>query len=210
MVTELDISTWKRKSQYYFFKNYQNPFFNIVANVDVDNLYQYCKKNKLSFFLGCLFISLKTANDIFEFRLRFKEDKVVIYDKIHAGSTILTDNENFLFCHFNFNEDIKAFCREGVLNIQRQKESNILDVNANKQALIYHTSIPWISFTGVSNTQEFGKSEGIPKIVFGKFFEENGRKKMPLSVEVHHALMDGFHIGKYFQNFQKNADQIAD
>ena len=208
MPEELDLETWKRKSQYEFFKDYDNPFFYFFANVDATNLYQYTKKHKLSFFLSCLFLSLKTANEIFEFRLRIEGEKIIIYDTLDAGSTILNDDETFLFTYFNFNQDIKIFCEEGLRTIEKQKTSKILDGNVDKQDLIYHSVIPWISFTSISNAQRFGKSDGIPKIVFGKYFEEGGRKKMPISVEVHHALMDGLHVGRYFQNYQKNIDSL--
>ena len=38
---------------------------------------------------------------------------------------------------------------------------------------------------------------------FGKFSEKNGRKMLPISVEGHHGLMDGFHLAKYLEAFQK-------
>ena len=208
MFRELNLATWKRKSQYDFFKKYDNPYFNIVANVAISNLYKYTKKHDLSFFLSCLYLSLKTANEIFEFKLRLKEEKVFVHNEIHAGSTILNDDETFLFCYFDFNQDIKEFCKQGLINIEKQKSSKVLDPNADRQNLIYHSVIPWVSFTSFSNAQHFEKSNGIPKIVFGKYFEEGGRKKMPISVEVHHALMDGLHVGRYFQNFQKNIDLL--
>ena len=37
----------------------------------------------------------------------------------------------------------------------------------------------------------------MPKIAFGKFTREQERILMPISVEVHHALMDGLHVGRY-------------
>jgi len=45
------------------------------------------------------------------------------------------------------------------------------------------------------------------RIRFPKSFSENTLKKndltkMPVSVEVHHSLMDGIHVGKFFELFQ--------
>jgi len=31
--------------------------------------------------------------------------------------------------------------------------------------------------------------------------ERHGRKVMPVSVHVHHALMDGYHVGQYIELF---------
>ena len=44
---EFDVENWYRKSQYEFFKTYEEPFFNITSNLDVTNLYNYCKENPL-------------------------------------------------------------------------------------------------------------------------------------------------------------------
>ena len=63
--------------------------------------------------------------------------------------------------------------------------------------------MPWTNFTGLLHPTDFDPKESIPKIVFGKFSEKNGRKMLPISVEGHHGLMDGFHLAKYLEAFQK-------
>ena len=35
---EFDVENWNRKNQFNFFKEYEDPFFNLTANVDVTNL----------------------------------------------------------------------------------------------------------------------------------------------------------------------------
>ncbi|MBG7630682.1 MAG: chloramphenicol acetyltransferase, partial [Bacteroidetes bacterium] len=45
--------------------------------------------------------------------------------------------------------------------------------------------------------------------VFGGLFNENGSKKIPFSVEVHHALMDGYHVGLLFKNMQQYINNLV-
>ena len=52
MYKEINTETWKRKNQYDHFKDFDDPFFNITSNVDVTLLYDFCKKEELSFFLA--------------------------------------------------------------------------------------------------------------------------------------------------------------
>ena len=33
--------------------------------------------------------------------------------------------------------------------------------------------------------------------------ETSGKRSMPVSVHVHHALVDGVHVGQYIEEFQK-------
>ena len=62
--------------------------------------------------------------------------------------------------------------------------------------------ITWISFTSFAHARKPRKEDSVPKIVFGKYTEQNDLIKMPVSVEVHHSLMDGIHVGKFFEFFQ--------
>ncbi|WP_409294071.1 CatA-like O-acetyltransferase [Peribacillus sp. SCS-26] len=39
------------------------------------------------------------------------------------------------------------------------------------------------------------------------FFEENEKIKLPVSVQAHHALVDGVHIGQYFMKLQDWLDE---
>jgi len=69
--------------------------------------------------------------------------------------------------------------------------------------VIYHTTLPWITFTSFAHARTPGRGESIPRFVFGKYVEEQGRLLMPFSVEVHHALMDGIDVGRYLNNFEQ-------
>ena len=199
----LDIKSWKRKEQFYFFKDYENPFFNICAEVDVTELYKFVKKKKYSFSLISLFASTKTANLIEEFRYRIKNDDVIIYDKINLGSTILNEDETFNFCYFDYNPDFKTFYSAAKNVLEQNKKHRVkMDSHRNYDNLIYYSIIPWVSFTSFSHARNYGIRESIPKIVFGKITKMGDRLTMPVSVEVHHALMDGLHVGKYFNLFQ--------
>jgi len=207
---KFDIDSWNRKTQYDFFKNYEDPFFNLTTQLNVTNLYHYCKRNELSFFLGCLYMAVESANEILEFRLRINNNRVVEFESIDIGSTVLNDDNTFSFCYFDRKNSIFDFDKDGKQTIQKQKEKSYFDSNKNLQNVIYCSFIPWTSFTSFKHARNIERENGgIPKFVFGKYFEENGAKKMPFSIEVHHALMDGFHVGKFLEIFQSKIDGLV-
>jgi chloramphenicol O-acetyltransferase type A len=49
----------------------------------------------------------------------------------------------------------------------------------------------------------FSGKDSCPSISFGKMTESNGKRLMPVSVHLHHALIDGLHIGQYIDCFQE-------
>ena len=206
---EFDVENWNRKNQYNFFKNYQDPFFNITANLEVTSLYNYCKKNQLSFSLACIYVAIKSINEIEEFKLRIKLGKVVLYDEVNIGSTVLNEDNTFSFCEFDLKPTIEEFINEGNKIIEKHKQGIVFDAKENDVDIIHCSTLPWISFTGMKHARKGDEgSKGVPKIVFGKWFEENNSKKIPFSVEAHHALMDGFHAALLFEKMQNYIDSL--
>lgn len=206
MLREINLESWKRKSTFEFFRNFENPFFNITAPLDCTILYQFCKSNNLSFSLTSLFYSVQAANEVPEFRLRLIDEKLVEFDKIHATQTILNEDETFSFCYFEQLNDVFEYNKAGKKAIEYYKKLKTFDVEADRLDLIYYSTIPWVSFTSFKNATRLDYSQTVPRIIFGKLFEENGKMKLPHSVEVHHSMMDGIHVGKYFNLLQKKFD----
>ncbi|MBX7171284.1 MAG: hypothetical protein K1X72_10015 [Pyrinomonadaceae bacterium] len=208
MFREIEIENWKRKSTFEFFLNFENPFFNLTAPLDVTNLHQFCKTHQLSFSLASLFYSIQTVNQIPEFRLRLVGEKLIEYKKIHATQTILNEDETFSFCYFELMENVFEFDKAGKKSIEKYKQLKTFDVEADRLDLIYYSTIPWVAFTGYKNATRLDFSRTVPRIVSGKLFEENGKMKLPHSVEGHHSMMDGIHVGKYFNQLQEKLDNL--
>lgn len=203
MTRDLEIGKWNRKKTYELFKRYDNPFFNICADVEITDALIYSKENNFSFFLVSLFLSVKTANSIESFKYRIRKNKVIIHDVIHPGSTILNNDETFSFAYFEYNPDFKNFNKTASSIMNKFKNGyKCFDPGIERDDLIYYSTIPWISFTSFSHAADNKSGTSIPKIVFGKYFQKANKTLMPVSVEVHHALMDGIHVGKFFNDFQ--------
>ncbi|MFK8010412.1 MAG: CatA-like O-acetyltransferase [Marinicellaceae bacterium] len=199
----LNLKTWPRLKQYQFFKKYENPFFNICTTLDVTQLVEKVNKEGYSFSTSLLFASIHTANQMDEFKYRLKDDGVIVCDSIYAGSTILNDDETFSFCYFNYFSEFKHFHQNAHNQIKLSKQGRLdFDARNNDIDIIHYSIIPWISFTSFSHPRNYATNDSIPKIVFGKYYPENNRIKIPISIEVHHALMDGYHMGKYLETLQ--------
>ncbi len=199
----LNLSQWPRRNQFEFFKKYDNPFFNICSALDVTELYRLCQENSIAFSTALLFAAIDTANKVKEFRYRLKDGGVVVYDSIYAGSTILNDDDTFNFCYFDYNGNFTDFNNNASDQILKSKHGLVdFDGRNDDLDIIHFSTIPWISFTSFSNPRNYKTNDSVPKIVFGKYYEREGRKYLPISVEVHHALMDGWHLGQYLEKLQ--------
>lgn len=202
----LDIENWNRKGHYSYFKGFDYPHFSISGYVDITEFSRFIKEQGSSFFLSFLYASTKAANGIEEFRYRIRQDKVVIHDKVDPSFTVMTDKEVFGFCNASYTEDFSDFYRSTAEAMERARGESSIEDEPGRDDLLYITSIPWISFTGMSHPIDIKHTDSIPRISWGKYFEENGRVKLPLSVQVNHALADGVHVGKYLNDIQELLD----
>ncbi|MGQ0541246.1 MAG: CatA-like O-acetyltransferase [Blastocatellia bacterium] len=208
MFKELDIESWERRSTFEFFRYFEDPFFNIAASVDVTRLRSFCKANDLAFSLSGLFYSLQAANNIREFRFRMIEESILEFEAVHATQTILNDDETFSFAYFENKNSVFEFVEAGIEAREKYKALKSFDVESDRVDLIYYSVIPWVSFTSFKHANRLNRGAAIPRIVFGKTFDDGRGLKMPVSVEAHHALMDGIHVGKFFNDFQTRLDEL--
>lgn len=202
MKQKLDIETWARKDHYLFFKNFDEPFYGVCVTVDCTNAYRKAKELKTSFFLYYLHKSTLAANRVEAFRYRIEDNDVYIYDVVDPEATIDRPNGTFGFSHMDFKEDYGQFVTEASKVVERVRSTTTMDLCAAVNA-IHYSAVPWINFTSLSHARNFSRNDSCPKISFGKMTDTDGKLSMPVSIHVHHALVDGFHIGQYIDEFQK-------
>lgn len=205
MFTQLNIDNWNRREHFAFFNQFDEPFFGIVAEIDCTNAYKICKNKSWPFSLYCHYQAITAVNQTEEFRFRIKDGEIVIFDKIHVTTTIGRDDTTFSFSFIPFTPSLNEFIDMAQSEIDRIKNSSGIGANENTGRLdvIHFSTVPWISFTGVTHPQNFHFKDSIPKITFAKYFLRNERMIMPVAVNVHHGLMDAFHVSQFLQLFEQ-------
>jgi chloramphenicol O-acetyltransferase type A len=205
----IDIENWNRREHFEFFSKMASPYFGFTTEVDCTKAYAYAKENGLSFFATYLHRSMIAVNAVDELKLRIVDGQVVLYDAIHAGTTIGRADGTFGFAFIPFSEDFNVFNEVMQQEIDAVQHSSGLRINNGElgKDLIRHTTIPWNSFSALLHPTGFNNSESVPKITFGKFSIRDGRKYLPVSVEAHHGLADGIHLARYLEEFQRQLDE---
>lgn len=200
----LDLKNWHRRELFEFFIDYVNPYFNVCTKLDVTELLAFVRdRPEVRTSAAVHYFALRIANEIEPFRYRLKDRDVIVYDVINGGTTVLLPNESFAYAYFDYHRDFDKFVAGMGKAIDDLRNSDGRLKPTMRDDVIYHTTLPWISFTSFSHARTPGRGESIPRFVFGKFTKENERIVMPFSVEVHHALVDGLHVGRYLERFEK-------
>lgn len=204
MTKYLDLENWHRRELFEFFIGYTNPYFNVCTKLDVTELLAFVRDRPgVRVSLAIHYFALRVANEIESFRYRLQDRKVIVYDVINGGTTVLLPNESFAYAYFDYHHDFDKFITEMGKAIDELRNSSDPLRPTMRDDVIYHTTLPWISFTSFAHARTPGRGDSIPRFVFGKFTKENERIMMPFSVEVHHALMDGLHVGRYLTRLEE-------
>jgi chloramphenicol O-acetyltransferase type A len=198
----INIQSWKRRDHFLFFRRFDDPFYDITVHVDMTRFSERVKEEKAPFFISYLYASLKAIHHEPAFRLRLEEDSVVEFDTVSAGPAIERPDGTFGFSRIPYHEDFGVFCRQAEKEIKRVRDNSDLYADSEDLDVIYYSTIPWFSFTGLSQPRMNLKTDSVPKIVFGRIEKENDRLIMPMALQVHHALIDGRDIADYLKHFQ--------
>jgi chloramphenicol O-acetyltransferase type A len=200
----LDIAKWPRREVFEFFRGFDKPYFNVCTRVDVSRLLAALRhQGNPSVSLAYHYFALKAANEIEPFRYRLRDGKVLVHAVIHGATTVLLPNETFTFAYFDYVEDFGKFMSGAERAVEEAKAAGGFQTKDDDDNMIHCTVLPWVSFTSFSHARNWKREDSVPKVSFGKFVRENERTLLPISVEVHHALMDGLHVGRYLSRLEE-------
>ncbi len=207
-MTPINIAKWPRRSQYQFFRTYRNPHFSVTATVDVSRLMNELKPKGTPVFVACLYSITGAANEIPEFRTRFDATRVYDADLVGASVTVPIEGRKFAFCDIPWSSNWTIFsesCKREIESARQQ--SDMKNKIAGQDNWIYMTCLPWVKLSAMTHPVT-GPDDCIPRIAWGKIDRAGDKWEMPVAVQVHHALVDGLHVGQYFDALQTRINTL--
>src|SRR3989339_885424 len=186
---KINISTWERRQTFLFFKGMDHPMYSMTFELDVTKFYDFVKKENVSFYFSFMYFAIKAMSEIENFRFRF------------------IDTELFKIVTVDYQSDLLAFISEAKSVSEKQGDQFIDFTKERRQDLVYVTTFPWATYTEVSFAHHHDTFDAIPRLTWGKFKEVEGKKIMPFTIAVHHAFVDGYHVGLYIQKLQTLINQ---
>ncbi len=196
----IDETKWKRAMHCMIFKNSIEPCFCVTFEIDITEFKNKVKKRGYSFTIAMVYAVCKVANQIEEFRYRFYDGKVILFDKIDTAFTYLdASTELFKVVNVPFVENIDEYVKLATKTVKEQKEYFTGPLGND---VFQCSPMPWITYTHISHTNSGKKDNATPLFDWGKYYEKDGKLMMPISVQVHHSFVDGIHIGKFVEFLQ--------
>jgi len=205
----IDQARWPRREQFELFRTFGSPYFSITADVDI-TAYREALPKGGRFTIGLVHALATAANAVPEFRQRIRGDDVIEFDTVHPSIIVLNEDDAFRFCAFPFAKDYAEFAKDAPARMERAKAAPSMFDYQDQDDFLFLTGLPWISFTGVMHAAPIQAPDSVPRIAWGKYRDVAGRIMLPLNIQVHHALIDGIHAGRFYAKVEEILNRAED
>lgn len=204
----VDLETWPRADQFRFFRRYQRPHYAVTSRLDITRLMTLSKPAGVSAYRACLYAIGAGIHGVPELLMRFRGEAVVRHDAVELSMTVPTKAGSFNYAYVPYDADFPTFDARCAALIAAAAENPVLDANAGERDdLAYMSCLPWLDFTAINNAMP-GPEDCIPRVSWGRFVDHGRRWDMAMTLEVHHALVDGAQVGAYFAEVQAALDRL--
>lgn len=198
----LDMETYSRKRHFEYFNGLAYPYVGLTVNVDISDFIEAVKIKKLPFFLTFCYCVSKAANAVPEFRQRILEGKIIEFDSCRTSHTVALDDGTYCYCTLSSNMPFSDFLPYAKQEQEAARQSRSIEEEADIHDKIFISTLPWISYTALVQPVPI-PADSNPRITWGKYFVQEGKTIMPVSVLCHHALVDGMHIAGFYKSLDE-------
>ncbi|MDU5335005.1 CatA-like O-acetyltransferase [Enterococcus sp.] len=202
----IDEKNWKRAMHCRVFRNSVEPAFCVTFELDITNFLNKMRERKYSFTFAMVYSVSVCANQIEEFRYRFVDGDIVLFDQIDTAFTYLNkETELFKVVNVPLTETLEEYVALAAKTAEEQQEYFTGPLGND---VFQFSPMPWVTYTHISHTNSGKTDNATPLFDWGKYFQRDGRTLLPFSVQAHHSFVDGLHIGKLADTLQAYLDDF--
>lgn len=210
--TPLDLHTWERGSVFYYFSQMAPTGYSMTVNLDITKMKAALKAVNRKFFPAYVWMVTETVNMQKEFRIAQEDGQIGYYDFLTPlYAHFHEDDKTFSLMWTQYEDDFGTFYDSYIDNQKRYGDRHGILSQADRvpPPNAYTVScIPWISFEHFAIHTYENKAYYFPSVEAGRFYETDGKIKLPLSITCHHAATDGYHVHRFLETLQAEADSF--
>ena len=199
---KIDPEHWERREVFDFFSPLSDPFYSVTFRVDVTELYRFSKERGLSFYYTMIYLVTRAVNETEAFLYTIRDGEILLLDRREPSFTDRRAGEKYFhIVTMPCVGSVGDFC--AAASEKSRAQSAFIDYAAEGTDLVYLSSLPWLDLSALTNERDLDPDDAIPRIAWGKYTEENGRRTLGLSVEVNHRFVDGADIGAFAKRLEE-------
>lgn len=202
--TPIDQRNWPRLQTFYYFARMAPTGYSLTVDIDVTELMEKLKVCGKKFFPTYLWLVTKCLNEQQEFKMAYQGEALGFFDTLTPlYAQFHEDDHTFTMLWAEYDEDYEIFYERYLTNQKKYGDCHgfLPEAITPPPANAYTVScLPWVSFQHFAVHSFTNSDYFLPSVEAGKIYVNAEKRKMlPLSMTVHHATTDGYHISQFLE-----------
>lgn len=203
----VDPSQGPRAPAFAFYRDAAQPRWGLTTRVDVARLRACLPAWReavpgLTAFVAYHHALLRAVDEVPALRQRLTPDGGVLeWAHADASPTVLREDDSYALSRLVYAPLLRDFAPPALsaVNAARQVGADWGLRDGQGAATLHTTVLPLVAFSDFTHARRGGFDDATPALALGRFTPEGPHCWLPLNLSVHHALVDGLHVGRCIQ-----------
>lgn len=204
----IDMDAYPRRAHFDYFRSLPYPYAGTTADVDATEALEYARREGRSFYLTLLHAAALAVDGVPELRRRIHGGRIVEYSQCPTSHVELLEDGSYCYCTLRHHMPREAYFAQAEA-ARIACRSRGIEEDEDVESMVFVSTLPWLRYTALVQPVA-GGDESNPRITWGKYeMTPEGRAILPVSILVHHALADGIHIARFYENLRDEIRRLA-
>lgn len=208
---KIELQSWPRRDTFRHFMDELPCTYSMCVDLDISALLPAVRERGYKLFPAVLFGLCTIINRHCEFRMSCNEaGELGYYDLLQPCYAVFhSATEGFTNVWTEYEDRFPVFYDRYQKDMQRYGgAAEIHSKPAENGALFNVSCIPWVSFSGFNLNLQKGYDYLLPIFTIGKYRQDGSRTLLPLAIQAHHAVCDGYHTARFVNELQEWMDHF--
>lgn len=205
----IPMETYPRRAHFDYFRTMAQPYAGLTVSIDITRFLEQLRQAERPFFLSFLYCVARAANRVPELRQRILGEDIVEYEHCPTSHTEALPDGTYCYCALRSDQPFAQYLPQARRAQAEAKAQGSLEDGEDALALFFVSSIPWVSYEAIVQPTP-SPADTNPRITWGRYRKEGERVMIPVSLLCHHALVDGIHMARFYQNLEEELAKFPD
>ena len=181
------------------------PMVTLVKTFDVSRLIKVSKKSGIKFNVLMCWCMGKAAKNIREFYLLPAQGKLFQFDRLAINIVVQNVKGGISLCDVPYSDDIEQFNAD-YLELTCQAANTCKSTALEDYMIIGTSALPQTELDCIVN--QYSGRWNNPFLAWGRYRKGLFKTTLPISLQFHHAQMDGAHACHFLDNLQDEINKV--
>ena len=205
---KIDMNTYSRAEHFALFHDCAYPYVGVTVDVDITDFIARVKAKGYPLFMSIMWCAAKAANSIPEFRRRLLDGEIIEFSSCVTNHTVARTDGTFGYCTLDPAMPFEDFLPAALSHQAEIAAGKGLGDMEDVLPQIFISTVTNMAFTAIVQPTPI-PADSNPRITWGKYRPINGRQMLPVATLCNHALMDGYHLGLFYEAFERELSLFA-